>query len=128
MKKLLLISMAFLIMLNFNGCFKDGTPKCDDNRIKEVLTKEIKGYAMLGAGFMALFLGDSKVSVREFEKNVKISYDSFITTAIDKKLKKVSCKAKATMTFGGQNLFSDFLNYNAQITDDGQIYVEILDK
>lgn len=128
MKKLLLMALTALVALNFTACFKGKMPECDDNRVKESLTKEIKGYAMLGAGFMALFLGDAKTSVKEVEKNMSVNFDSFITTNSDKKLKKVSCKAKATMTFAGQDLFSDFINYTAQITNDGQVYVEILDK
>lgn len=128
MKKSLLMTMVAVVALNFTACFKGKMPECDDERVKETLTKEIKGYALLGAGFMALFLGDSKASVREVEKNMNVSFDSFLTTNSDTKLKKVSCKARATMTFGGQNLFSDFIHYNAQITNDGQVYVEILDK
>lgn len=91
----------FGIGVMFSGC--GGVPKCDGKDTTAVLTQILKENVNAKADY---------------------KYDAFMTNSTDKGAKKVTCKAQVTISVGNKQE-SDFIEYSAQHTNDGQVYVEI---
>ena len=101
MKKLLLGCVVAFTTFGLTAC--SSTPDCDDGDVKDLLTQLAKENKWVS-------------------KNAKLKYDAFITQFRDKDTKQVICKARVTIN-GSQTKTVD---YTAQYTDDGQLYVEAL--
>lgn len=89
------------IGIGLSGC--GGVPKCDGKDTTAVLTQILKENVNAKADY---------------------KYDAFMTNSTDKGAKKTTCKAQVTISVGGKQE-SDFIEYSAQYTNDGQVYVEI---
>lgn len=105
MKKLNKIALSVVAVvavgIGFSGC--GGAPKCDSEDTTNLLTQILK---------------------ENLNANANYKYSAFMTNSVDKKAKKVNCKAQVTISVGNRQE-SEFITYSAQYTDDGQIYVEI---
>ncbi len=111
MQKILFSCLTALLAVGFIGC-GSGMPSCDSKDTKKLLTQIIKDE-----------LQKAGVSKANLEK-LKIGYEAFMTNSSDKEAKKVMCKAQANISFGNEKN-SEFIEYSAQHTSDGQLYVEI---
>lgn len=99
--KIAMVLVMIGIGMAFSGC--GGVPKCDSKDTTAVLTKILKENINAKADY---------------------KYDAFMTNSTDKGAKKVTCKAQVTISIGNKQE-SDFIEYSAQHTNDGQVYVEI---
>ena len=110
MKKLgaFIMSVVFAEMLS--GC--SSMPSCDDKEVKDLSTDIIK------RNFSAIGI-----------KVDKANYSDFMTQNVNKDAKKVTCKVKVKIfpEMFYDTSTSDFLEYTAQHTDEGKLYVEIQD-
>lgn len=88
--------------MGFSGC--GGVPKCDGKETTDLLTQILK---------------------ENVNPKATYKYSGFMTNSTDKGAKKTTCKVQVTVSVGNKQE-SDFIEYSAQYTDDGQIYVEIL--
>nr|WP_317405126.1 hypothetical protein [uncultured Helicobacter sp.] len=107
MKKILLGIGSLFFVGMLSGC--SSMPSCDDKEVKDLLTDIIK------RNFSAIGI-----------KVDKANYSDFMTQNVNKDAKKVTCKAKVEV-FSNDRSKSDFLEYTAQHTDEGKLYVEIQD-
>ena len=105
MKKLNKIALSVVVIvvagIGFSGC--GGAPSCDGKDTTATLTQILK---------------------ENVSNKAEYKYSAFMTNSTDKKAKKVTCKAQVTVSVGNKQE-SDFIQYSAQYTDDGQIYVEV---
>ena len=105
------VALATFVAVGVSAC-GGGVPKCESKDTTNLLTQIIKEQLQKA--------GASKANLDK----LKISYDAFMTNSTDKDAKKVTCKAQANLNFDGKKE-SDFIEYSAQATNDGQLYVEI---
>ena len=101
MKKIILIALVAVAGISFSGC--GGVPSCDGKDTQELLTKILKENLSAKATY---------------------KYDAFMTNSTNKEAKKVTCRAQVTI-MRGKSKEKEFIEYSAQYTDDGQIFVEI---
>ena len=59
---------------------------------------------------------------RWVSKDAKLKYDGFITQFRNKDTKQIGCRARVTINGSRTN----YVDYRAQYTDDGHLYVEAL--
>ncbi len=101
LNKITLIIVA-VIGMAISGC--GGVPKCDSEDTTNVLTQIFKDNVNPKADY---------------------KYSAFMTESTNKESKKVFCKAQVTINVGNRQE-NEFIKYSAQYTDDGQIYVELM--
>ncbi|MWV63182.1 hypothetical protein DCO58_00220 [Helicobacter saguini] len=94
----------------FVGC--SSMPSCDDDEVKQLLTKMIKDEAKTWHG-------------QEFADKISVSYSGFMTNSSDEKAQKITCKVEVKVT-DGKETNKEFIDYTAQHTSDNMVYVEIL--
>lgn len=101
MKKLVVGCVVAFTTFGLTAC--SSMPDCDDSDVKDLMTEIFKDN-------------------RWVSKDAKLKYDAFITQFRDKDTKQVVCKARVTIN-GSK---TKTVEYSAQYTDDGQLYVEAL--
>ncbi len=103
-KQGIIFTTLFFVIVCFVGCSK--APSCDSDDVKDLLTNIYHEH-----------LPATKKSA--------ITYDGFIIEFSDDKLKKVGCKVRANFSPAIGNKSNEYVTYQAQYTNDSQIYVEL---
>lgn len=112
MIKLLVKSVVLsACVLGLVGC-GSGMPSCDDKEVKELAADIIKNR-MIESG-----------ATKEEADNFKIT-GGFITNSKDEGAKKVTCKADTQFTHRKETIRGS-IDYRAQHTNDGKVYVEVI--
>lgn len=114
------LSLALVLgaSIFFTACGSK-TPSCDDSEVKTKLDKIVKDEI---GKFLAVF-GISKSDLEQ----MAFSYNEFSTISTSESEKKVFCKVKVGFSYQ-QDKAEEYLDYSAQYTENGEIFVEILSK
>lgn len=116
MKKVFLnLLVAGFVSVFAVGCSKS-MPECGDSDVTDLLESIVKEQLLP-------MIGIPKADINK----LKFKFSDFLVNSKDEGTKKVFCSASVKVTHPDKGSNDMAVNYSAQYTEDGKVYVQILE-